>query len=343
MVGVNEDAGFPLDACKVRKVSASGFEAANRPELAIDGRLETRWSQQGKDSWLLIELEESKAVDAVAIAWQHAESRSAAFAMEVSTDGVNWSEVRRGSSRKGQIWDLTEFDSRQVKFLRLRALGNDQNDWNSVLEMRIGKRKAAAKVSVTGKPTEYGAYRIESTGNGAFKSFAWTVHRDGSLDLDYSYEVQNPCAFHGITFDFAEKRINHLSWSGRGPERVWANRMRGTRFGSFGRDYKKLRPGIDYGDPHTAGFYADVRKADVRTSSGTIQITNHQKDTFLRLGTNDEGEKITVEWPSGGLSLMHAIPAIGNKFHQPSQIGPQSSLHPAVGMVRGKATFRFTR
>jgi F5/8 type C domain/Beta galactosidase small chain len=290
----------------------------------------------------MIELEESTAVNAVAIAWQHAAARSAAFAIEVSPDGVHWSEVRRGSSRKGQVWDLTEFDSRQVKFVRLRGLGNDQNDWNSVLEMGIGKRKEAAKPSVTGKPTDYGAYRIESTSNGAFKSFAWTVHPDGSVDLDYCYEVKSPSAFHGVSFDLAEKGINHLSWSGRGPERVWANRMRGTWFGAFGRDFKKLRPGIDYGDPHTAGFYADVRNADVKTSSGTISVTNHQKDTFLRVGTNDEGEKITVEWPAGGFSLMHAIPAIGNKFHQPSQIGPQSSLHPAAGLVRGKATFRFT-
>jgi hypothetical protein len=66
-----------------------------------------------------------------------------------------------------------------------------------------------------------------------------------------------------------------------------------------------------------------------------------QDDTFLRIGTNDEGEKITTFWPEGGFSVLHAIPAIGNKFHKPEQIGPQSELHPTPGEVRGKVSFRF--
>ena len=126
-----------------------------------------------------------------------------------------------------------------------------------------------------------------------------------------------------------------FSWTGQGPERVWANRMRGTRFGSFEREFRKLKPGIDYDYPHCAGYYADVRSAGIRTKSGNIQMLCHQDDTFLRIGTNDEGEKITTFWPEGDFSVLHAIPAIGNKFHKPDQIGPQSELASRAGRSAG--------
>lgn len=334
-----------INAAKVLKVTASGSERGNVAANAIDGRMETRWSQPGRDEWLLLELETPTLLDAVAVSWQHAKERKSKWALELSDDGLKWSEAAGGESAPDHPdWDIKRFAGRKATFARLRCFGNDKNEWNSILEVKLGSlapMKHASPFNVKSHQLEDGALRIDATSGGKFKSFAWTVHPDGVLDLEYRYQIDHPAAFHGITFDLPERDLIGFSWTGQGPERVWANRMRGTRFGSFEREFRKLKPGVGYAYPHCAGYYADVRFATVRTTTGGIYTVCHQDDTFLRIGTNDEGERIRTSWPEGGYSVLHAIPAIGNKFHKPDQVGPQSVPHPAAGSVSGKVSFRF--
>jgi len=330
---------------KLLKVTSSGSDGNNVATNAVDGRLETRWSQKGRDEWILLEFTEPSMVDALSITWQHAKERKAKWMLELSEDGLSWKTAVAGESRPDHPdEDVYRFPARKAVFARLHGYGNNQNEWNSILELKVGKMIPAAPSAVFAakhRMLENGALRIDATSDGPFKSFAWTVHPDGLLDLEYAYQIKSPAVFHGITFDLPEKDILGFSWTGQGPERVWANRMRGTRFGSFERAFRKLRPGVDYGYPHAAGCYADVRLADIHTQQGNIQILCHQDDTFLRIGTNDEGEKIHTSWPEGDLSLLHAIPAIGNKFHKPDQTGPQGAPHPVPGIIGGKVSFRF--
>ena len=188
-----------------------------------------------------------------------------------------------------------------------------------------------------------GALRLEATSPGPFEAYAWTVHPDGLLDLEYRYRVDQPTAYHGITFDLPEDEILAWSWVGQGPERVWANRLRGTGFDLFDRKVAKLRPGVDYDYPQCPGFYAGVHQAALRTKSGTLHMACHQDGTFVRVGTNDEGNPVRTSWPAGNFSILHAIPAIGNKFQRPEVLGPQSEPHPAPGVVTGKVSFWFSK
>jgi hypothetical protein len=188
-----------------------------------------------------------------------------------------------------------------------------------------------------------GAVTITADSEGPFESFTWTVRPGGALGLSYRYDIGKPTVYHGITFDLPEEEIRNFSWTGQGPERVWANRMRGTKFGSFTRDFRKLRLGLDFDYPHCAGFYADIREASVRTKSGVIRLRCQQEDTFVRIGTNDEGSPVTTHWPAGDFSVMHAIPAIGTKFAAPEDLGPQSVPQPAPGVVTGEVEFRFAK
>ncbi len=345
LVDGSAENGATLEAVKILKVTASGSEGANGAANATDEKMETRWSQAGSDEWILLEFAEVATIDTLAISWQHAKERKAKWALEVSADGLSWQKVREGQSRPDHPdSDTRSFAAQKARFARLRCFGNDQNAWNSILDLKVGRKRSAAHpaaFTVKHRMLETGACRIEAPADGPFKSFAWTVHPDGLLDLEYSYLIEKSAVYHGITFDLPEKELIEFSWTGQGPERVWANRMRGIRFGSFEREFHKLRPGIDYVYPHCAGFYAGVYQADVRTRSGNIQVVCHQDGTFLRLGTNDEGAKIAVAWPEGDFSVMHAIPAIGNKIHKPEQIGPQSSPRHAPGLVSGKVGFRF--
>jgi hypothetical protein len=338
--------GPPLDAAKVLKVTASDSDGMNLPENVIDDLTESRWSSAGRDQWILLELAAPTMLDAISISWQYGQDRTAAWVLEISEDGSIWRQVLEAESRQVYPdWDTQDFPKQNARFARLRCLGNNSNEWNSILELRVGKMRIApqeAGFTVCHRVLDSGACRIEVVSNGNLKAFAWTVHSNGWLDLDYSYQIDHPVWFHGVTFDLPETEIIKFSWIGQGPERVWANRMRGIRFGAFERVFHKLRPGLDFEYPHCAGFYAGIQRAEVATKAGKVRVECFQDHTFLRLGTNDEGQHIRTVWPDGDFSVLHAIPAIGNKFHGPELIGPQSAPHPAPGGVSGKIRFDFT-
>jgi hypothetical protein len=280
-------------------------------------------------------------VDGLEIAWQHATERTAKWRLEGSADGKIWEELLQGESRPGASRvDSRSFTPRKLRFARLRCFGNDKNAWNSILEWSVGKR-ASQTAELALSREDSGACRISARMQGPFESFSWTIHPEGRLLLDYAYNIAQPVAFHGLSFEHAEQEIENFSWTGQGPERVWANRMRGTRHGQFSYAFQKLKPGVDYQYPHRAGYYAGVHHAALRSPAGTLRVTCHQDDTFVRVGTNDEGEKIITAWPQGDFSLLHAIPAIGNKFHAPELVSPQGQLHRAPGRVQGQASFQF--
>ena len=336
----NQD-GRALQLPPGTRVSASGSEIGREAGNSIDGSSTSRWSQEGRDSWIALEFQQPCVVDGLEIAWQHATERTAKWRLEGSADGKIWEELLQGESRPGASRvDSRSFTPRKLRFARLRCFGNDKNAWNSILEWSVGKR-ASQTAELALSREDSGACRISARMQGPFESFSWTIHPEGRLLLDYAYNIAQPVAFHGLSFEHAEQEIENFSWTGQGPERVWANRMRGTRHGQFSYAFQKLKPGVDYQYPHRAGYYAGVHHAALRSPAGTLRVTCHQDDTFVRVGTNDEGEKIITAWPQGDFSLLHAIPAIGNKFHAPELVSPQGQLHRAPGRVQGQASFQF--
>jgi hypothetical protein len=270
----------------------------------------------------------------------------------------SWPTCRTAPSNPGSGGEIRISES-GTRLLRVTAAGNEFSfDRSNGLLREV--RSAGERISLAngprlvgadsaerftvrhGRPAE-AAVTIKAESQGPLESFVWTVRADGGLALAWRYRIDKPVTSHGITFDLPESEIRDITWTGQGPERVWANRMRGTRFGSFTRSFRKLRPGLEFDYPHCAGFYAGIREFSIRTKSGLIRLVCPQEDTFVRIGTNDEGAPVTTHWPGGDLSVLHAIPAIGNKFDPPETLGPQGEPQPAPGMVRGEVEFLFAK
>ncbi len=247
-------------------------------------------------------------------------------------DGV-WT----ASAKDGLIY---QFDAASGRLAKVTRKGD-------LIEFSNGPRLVGADAAAPAATTSHrmmadGSFKIDAASEGPLKSFSWTVHPDGALDLDYLYQIDSSSHFHGITFDMPQAGIVSFDWEGQGPERVWANRMRGTRFGSFTKAFHLPRPGVDYSVPPAAGYYAGVDRFSVKLRSGRLDVFPGVEGGFVRIGTNQEGEKITTWWPEGDFSVLHAIPPIGNKFDTPDRLGPQSQAHPATGEVRGSVRLIFT-
>jgi hypothetical protein len=196
----------------------------------------------------------------------------------------------------------------------------------------------AGKVDFTN--LEDGSLQITATGTCGLESFTWTLTRGGRLTLAYQYRPgEQPLYFHGITFDLDDSRVSDIAWTGQGPRRVWANRMRGTRHGLFAHPYRKLRVGEEFDYPVGPGYYAGVHEFRVSGPDGDWSARPLQDDTFVRIGTRDEGYPLVTWWPDGDFSVLHAIPGIGNKMHPPQRTGPQGEARIPPALVSGAVVF----
>ncbi len=62
--------------------------------------------------------------------------------------------------------------------------------------------------------------------------FEWKINTVGDAQLRYSFELPDAMyTYAAIGFDLDENQLEGKRWLGRGPHRVWGNRMRGPRFG----------------------------------------------------------------------------------------------------------------
>ena len=117
-------------------VIASGNDG-NGPRNTLDDQLTTRWSNQGKGSWIDYDLGASRTVSGATIAWHQGNQRTNNFTLSVSTDGLSYTPVYTGtSSGTTAAAETYSFSARTARRLRVTFQGNSQNDWASISEVR---------------------------------------------------------------------------------------------------------------------------------------------------------------------------------------------------------------
>ncbi|WP_438479245.1 discoidin domain-containing protein [Oleiharenicola lentus] len=125
-------------------VAASSFQGNYVPENVLDGDLATRWSAEGNEQWLSLDLGASRKLDAVGIAFAQGDKRNALFVLQVSLDGRTWTNVFDGQS-SGKTTGVETFAFPEIEACHVRYLGygNSDNAWNSLSEITLTPRAAA--------------------------------------------------------------------------------------------------------------------------------------------------------------------------------------------------------
>ncbi|MHC4517416.1 MAG: glycoside hydrolase family 2 TIM barrel-domain containing protein [Planctomycetota bacterium] len=172
----------------------------------------------------------------------------------------------------------------------------------------------------------------------------WRLYATGWVSLAYEYQLDGTFAVFGVDFDFPEEKMRRMRWLGRGPFRVWKNRMKGGRLDVWSNDYKDHTPGLTWDFPEFRGYYRDWRWVVFETQAGDITMVNGSDDVFLGVYRPQDGpdpRNTKLDAPQTGIALLHGIPAIGTKFQRPEALGPESQKNRAGGTYRGKVWFRF--
>ncbi|GAB3637307.1 glycoside hydrolase family 2 [Hymenobacter arcticus] len=158
----------------------------------------------------------------------------------------------------------------------------------------------------------------------------WTVAAGQPAHLEYQYSQKGEADFLGLTFTYPEEKLTGMKWLGRGPYRVWKNRLKGQQFGVWHKAYNDARTGETWQYPEFKGYHADLYWAVVENKESPFTVYTDDQNVFLQMGkparpVGAQNENTSSAFPTeGNLSFLNAIAPIGTKFQAPAQLGPQS-------------------
>ena len=174
------------------------------------------------------------------------------------------------------------------------------------------------------------SFETEHADSSRMKEFTWTFYSSGWAKL-HLYDVppvyDQDFDYMGVNFSYPEKLVKGMQWVGRGPYRVWKNRMQGVELGVYQKDYNNTITGVSplvY--PEFKGYHANLYWAKIESEEQSFTVGTSSEDIFLRLYTPAQPskvfERVAPAFPAGDISFMQAIPPIGTKSNDPWNMGP---------------------
>ncbi|GGE49701.1 beta-galactosidase/beta-glucuronidase [Pedobacter psychrotolerans] len=168
----------------------------------------------------------------------------------------------------------------------------------------------------------------------SYNTLEWTIYPSGWLKMQVKYF---PSAyfttFVGLNFSYPETEIKSVVYKGNGPYRVWKNRMKGTEFGIWKKDYNDSATGEpSWQYPEFKGYYSNMYWCEFIGKTQNFKVVTDREDIFLRLFTpkkskDTEYDNMSPTFPIGDISFMNGISAIGTKTQKPETTGPMGMKH----------------
>jgi hypothetical protein len=123
-----------------------------------------------------------------------------------------------------------------------------------------------------------------------------------------------------------------MDWFGRGPYRVWKNRIRGANYGVWNKEYNNTITGADFANliyPEFKVYHGNMYWSTLNTSESPFTVYCASDGIFMRVFTPEEPRDNYTNWsanpkfPEGDISFLYEIPGM-RCFKPISQQGPKS-------------------
>jgi hypothetical protein len=193
------------------------------------------------------------------------------------------------------------------------------------------------------------AYRYESksftpvSSGVVLGAVRWTDLPDGARRCDFTYTVDADVDILGVSFDLPETKVKSKRWLGRGPYRVYRNRMEGGVIDVHEVGFNDPIPGESFVYPEFKGYFGEWRWLELDTADGRLRIENASGVPFFGLYAPRDGMPSMQAFPDTGLAFLEVIPAIGSKFAGPETTGPRGVTPHVRGERSGSIVFRMLR
>jgi hypothetical protein len=178
-------------------------------------------------------------------------------------------------------------------------------------------------------------YIVEATYSGNIAYALWRINASGWVQLQYKYSLSGEYDYMGVSFSYPISKMRGITWLGRGPYRVYKNRMRGVTFNVWQKDFNNTVTGSSLWQyPEFEGYHSNVYWAVMETTEGQITIVSEDERLFLRLYSPPaptDPRNTIVAYPKGDISFLDGIPPVGDKFITAAQNGPEGQKNTASG------------
>ena len=159
--------------------------------------------------------------------------------------------------------------------------------------------------------------------HGSLEKVTWRFLADGGVYMDVRSNFFGVVDLMGICFDYPEQMVKSKTWVGKGPYRVWQNRMEGPQYGLWQNDYNDPIPGESWEYPEFKGYFSSVSWIKFDTTEGQFGI----EGLNLKVGVytpRDGRDHILYNLPETGIAILNTIPAVRNKVNTTDLNGPSA-------------------
>lgn len=225
------------------------------------------------------------------------------------------------------------------------------NDFSARLSFSNGPVLVSGESNFTGL-THYktaNAYYAEATFDGDLRFIRWKMLTSGWVELEYEYALTGSYPFTGVTFSYPENFILGVKWLGKGPYRVWKNRMQGVTHGIWEKRNNATHTGnAPWLYPEFKGYHADVTWMEFNTVEGKFMVASKEENLFVRLFDfyGLSGKRPHPQLPAGDISFLDHIPPIGTKLalninSNTHNLGPTSAANVVNAPIKRTLYFYF--
>ena len=176
--------------------------------------------------------------------------------------------------------------------------------------------------------------------HGSLGKVTWRFLADGSVHMDAHSNFFGVVDLMGICFDYPEQMVKSKTWVGKGPYRVWQNRLEGPQYGLWQNDYNDPIPGESWEYPEFKGYFSSVSWMKFNTTEGQFGI----EGLGLKVGVytpRDGRDHILYNLPETGIAILNTIPAVRNKVNTTDLNGPSAQPHWSKGKRSINAILHF--
>ena len=157
----------------------------------------------------------------------------------------------------------------------------------------------------------------------------WVFSAGKPVKLSYQYGQKGEFNFSGVTFNYPENLVTGMKWEGRGPYRVWKNRLKGQQFGVWHKQYNNTITGESWVYPEFKGYHSEVYWVTIENKQSPFTVYTGSSGIFLEMLHPAKpayalNENTNPPFPEGNIGFLNTISPIGTKFQPAEKLGPQS-------------------
>ena len=177
-----------------------------------------------------------------------------------------------------------------------------------------------------------GNFIVEISNGSNPEKTIWEFKKNGLLMLNANLSMSTAdVEYIGISFNYPEEKCTGVKWMGRGPYRVWKNRIKGSNMGVWEKAYSNTVTGETFNNliyPEFKGYYGNLYWLTMETTESDFMIVSETPNLYLQLFKPEQPKHVAggtfPPFPEGDISFLYEIPAIGTKFKQAEMLGPKS-------------------